>query len=381
MKRRGEAVYLDARRRVLVPATPEEHVRQAVVRYLIRALGVPEDLIWTEESLAHWVDGSRDRVDVVVYDESSRRSFLVVECKAPRVPVTHRGFAQASRYQEVVGAPYMLVTNGHDSEWYQWRPRAKVYEWVEPPKSFEDMVRGEKLEPIRWAPPPRPAFGFTRGRLRSLRDERGAIGEGSPKDHLPFLLELSGLIHLESAAPRIRSVGDWTVRDAGTRYTTFNNHTGGSWAGWYRYFLLEDLQGDSSVVSVSMLGGIKAKNHPRYGNAPGHTFWCVAVDDEEQSHLSLQLDLDRYTRFGNGVAEIWHDGTLTMGRAGRVPREAVLTFIARRAPDLMRDREIRLGSVPTSRRISWRDASALLRNSLRYALLRDEFRAHRKAER
>ena len=40
------------------------------------------------------------------------RPCLLAECKAPDVPLGREVFAQAVRYNSVVAAPYVLITNG-----------------------------------------------------------------------------------------------------------------------------------------------------------------------------------------------------------------------------------------------------------------------------
>ena len=48
---------------------------------------------------------------MVVLD-SSARPLALVECKAPDVAVTRGVFEQATRYNAVVGARYVILTNG-----------------------------------------------------------------------------------------------------------------------------------------------------------------------------------------------------------------------------------------------------------------------------
>ena len=51
------------------------------------------------------------RADVVVTGRDGRPC-LLAECKAPDVPLGREVFAQAVRYNSVVAAPYVLITNG-----------------------------------------------------------------------------------------------------------------------------------------------------------------------------------------------------------------------------------------------------------------------------
>lgn len=105
----GRAVIRDAVRRKYVRLTPEEWVRQHLVRYLTEALGYPLGLLAVEKQFA--ASGGPRRADLVVYGRDGRPR-LIAECKAPEVKLTQAVFDQVSRYNTVALAPHLLVTNG-----------------------------------------------------------------------------------------------------------------------------------------------------------------------------------------------------------------------------------------------------------------------------
>lgn len=92
-----------------VRLTPEEWVRQHTVRYLVEAHDCPPGLIAVEKTFA--LNGLSKRADVVVYDRRGR-PVLVAECKAPTIALQQETFDQAARYNMVLRAPHLLVTNG-----------------------------------------------------------------------------------------------------------------------------------------------------------------------------------------------------------------------------------------------------------------------------
>ncbi len=109
----GRLVILDAVRRKYVRLTPEEWVRQHLVRLLTEALGYPAGLLAVEKKLEA-VGGPR-RADLVAYGRASGgdlRPLLIAECKAPAVKLTQAVFDQVSRYNTVALAPHLVVTNG-----------------------------------------------------------------------------------------------------------------------------------------------------------------------------------------------------------------------------------------------------------------------------
>lgn len=116
---RGEGdkrVIFDPIRRRYVRLNPEEWVRQHFLQYLTRDCGYPSYLIAVE--MAFRFQRMPRRADIVVHDRRGS-PFLMVECKAPGVRIAQASFDQVSRYNRVVGARYLAVTNGR--EHYCWR--------------------------------------------------------------------------------------------------------------------------------------------------------------------------------------------------------------------------------------------------------------------
>lgn len=105
----GKTQIFDFVRRKYVRLTPEEWVRQHLLAYLVHDLGTPAALVAVEAGFTY--QGMAWRADVVAYDRRGR-PLLLAECKAPEVAVRQATFDQAARYNKVVGAPYLVVTNG-----------------------------------------------------------------------------------------------------------------------------------------------------------------------------------------------------------------------------------------------------------------------------
>lgn len=99
----------DNYRRKYVKLTPEEHVRQCFLSYMNNMLGYPQGLTAVEHLVV--INGLRQRADIVVYDKALK-PYLIVECKAPSVPITKEVFMQALRYNTQLGVRYVIVTNG-----------------------------------------------------------------------------------------------------------------------------------------------------------------------------------------------------------------------------------------------------------------------------
>lgn len=101
-------VWCDVRRCWLV-LTPEEWVRRHLVAYLVAACGA--DPLRIVEEYPVPLNGQPQRADVVVVDRQGG-PLLLAECKAPAVAIGAATLDQAVRYNSVVGARYVVLTNG-----------------------------------------------------------------------------------------------------------------------------------------------------------------------------------------------------------------------------------------------------------------------------
>lgn len=106
---RGRTMVFDRVRSIYVVLTPEEWVRRHVVEYLVGGCGAQLRSVVEEYPVN--VNSTAQRADVVVLDAAAR-PLALVECKAPDVRITPDVFAQATRYNAVLGARYVILTNG-----------------------------------------------------------------------------------------------------------------------------------------------------------------------------------------------------------------------------------------------------------------------------
>ena len=105
----GEKYIWDMLRKKWLLLTPEEWVRQHTIAWLIESRGIPALRISQEYPVN--INGQHQRADIVVIDESAK-PYLLVECKAPEVAIDNEVVMQAIRYNAVVQARYILLTNG-----------------------------------------------------------------------------------------------------------------------------------------------------------------------------------------------------------------------------------------------------------------------------
>lgn len=103
----------DPLRRKNVPLTPEERVRQWFISVLGEDMKVPVYKMMSEVGMKYGEGSVRKeyRADIVVYDRNSD-PLMIVECKSPEVELSQAVMDQALRYDMVLGARYVVLTNG-----------------------------------------------------------------------------------------------------------------------------------------------------------------------------------------------------------------------------------------------------------------------------
>jgi hypothetical protein len=116
VQRGSDWEILDRVRRRYVRLTPEEWVRQHLLRTLIHRLGYPQGLIALEPTLK--TPAGPRRPDVVAYDRMNAPC-LIAECKAPSVPLDQSVFEQVAVYNTITRAGLLVVTNGRQH--FCWR--------------------------------------------------------------------------------------------------------------------------------------------------------------------------------------------------------------------------------------------------------------------
>ena len=105
----GEKFIWDSLRGKWLVLTPEEWVRQHTIGWLVTHKGIPALRITQEYPVK--INSLNQRADIVVMNEFAKPHILV-ECKAPDVILDHEVVMQAIRYNSIVGARYILLTNG-----------------------------------------------------------------------------------------------------------------------------------------------------------------------------------------------------------------------------------------------------------------------------
>lgn len=99
----------DTYRKIWIPLTPEEWVRQHILNYLIHSLNYPAGRLSIEFSFRY---GKRMKRADAVFFSINKHPLVLVECKAPDRVLNQAVFSQIAAYAYVLKTPYLLITNG-----------------------------------------------------------------------------------------------------------------------------------------------------------------------------------------------------------------------------------------------------------------------------
>lgn len=105
----NKVLIFDEIRKKFIILTPEECVRQHVIHHLLYELNYPKSHINVEKLIK--INGLTKRYDVVVF-QSNGEILILIECKAPSIAISQATFDQIARYNLVLHANFLMVTNG-----------------------------------------------------------------------------------------------------------------------------------------------------------------------------------------------------------------------------------------------------------------------------
>ncbi|TLP74126.1 type I restriction enzyme HsdR N-terminal domain-containing protein [Maribacter sp. ACAM166] len=124
----NRTLIFDDIRKKFVVLTPEEWVRQHVVRYLLIEKKYPINHINVEKQIK--LNGLIKRYDIVVFN-SNGKLHILIECKAPAIPISQTTFDQIAQYNIKLNANYLMVTNGLSHFYCQTDTQAEKYEFMQ----------------------------------------------------------------------------------------------------------------------------------------------------------------------------------------------------------------------------------------------------------
>lgn len=137
---KGREIF-DPVRKKYVALTPEEWVRQQLVRFLTEERRVPLSLMGVEVVVPF--NRRNLRADVIVYDRCGQ-PLLLAECKAADVKLTSGAFMQLAGYNLTMHVPWLVVSNGVQLYCCMFNAATGQYDFVNDVPVYGEMSK-EKI--------------------------------------------------------------------------------------------------------------------------------------------------------------------------------------------------------------------------------------------
>ncbi|WP_390298681.1 type I restriction enzyme HsdR N-terminal domain-containing protein [Gracilimonas halophila] len=133
-------------------------MRLKLIDFLTMEAGISNSRISFESPVDLPGDKSKSRTDIICYDKDFK-PLLLAECKAPDIKLDEKAAIQVARYNQKIGAPFVLVSNGVLDFWFKIEgPQIIPQEEIPKPFTPDNQVQktlmywqerafiGEKLE-------------------------------------------------------------------------------------------------------------------------------------------------------------------------------------------------------------------------------------------
>ena len=371
--------YIDPIRQRGILITPEETVRQRVISYLQNQIGIPKEAIFVEESLSHIDRELKERVDILIGQQQSgkRKFILLVECKAPGVALEGEPTTQLLQYNTILQAPFVLLTNGYISHLYHFNADTGEFEALRELPLYKEMcasvnIKFANLQPVQWI---RPEYtSLSQPDIIKFYTCEGIIGEGSPKELAPFLLNLAFCLLDETnkvECPFTLS-GCTIINDYGVIPMTTGNAGGGQFSGNYRWFGVFDRYDKRQNVYIGIFG---TGTIPKESSQVIHTDYTTlyfAIEEKGKAISRLQIRLDNCLIPDGEGYRLTHSGVRSRGKI-----QPLIDFVEENAPELIGKQErIVCGWFDKTRNLYLSDhnVAQTIGNAISYLLLRSEYR-------
>ncbi|NAW50106.1 hypothetical protein GNY06_01440 [Elizabethkingia argentiflava] len=98
----------DVLRKKFLLLTPEEWVRQHWIQHFTCLKGYAYSALITEKKIE--INGLTKRIDLLVTEKTMPK--ILIECKAPQIKLSEKTFEQIARYNSVLDANEIILSNG-----------------------------------------------------------------------------------------------------------------------------------------------------------------------------------------------------------------------------------------------------------------------------
>ncbi len=386
VKVNGKNHYFDSHRDMkksgYVQCGPEEYVRQKTIGFLQVRLNVPDNYILCEQPMSEWVKRKRGRADIIVcYTTNAGDTFYplaVVECKSEQIGIDSRAYEQAKKYAEILGAGYVITTNGVDL--CQYKNTGDDFEEVDSLVDYHGMLNNEGviIDPLEVIRCDEAIIDRDTQRIEDYGFEYDILGEDVPVElYEPIVQMADALKDFDHKMPMLKNEFFEIVHDRGFKFRRYGDHSGerSFGRGFYRCLEIKLHNGNHSMIYLGILPTGRTVNDPVYKNSKGCSMLTVAVDNGVRDQIEIELNFNRFMKYDSNKdrAVIWHNGET---RRTGADLNVLKGIIKKKCPRLIRDNTIYLGEIDTSvlLYLENEDFAQFLMNLITFVLIRAEYK-------
>jgi len=332
-------------------------------------------VISVEAHLSHYGVKSKRRADIIIHgadDEGILRPVAIVECKAPGIILGEKAADQITDYCNSLGCDFAMMVNDCESFTYHYDEMRDEYVQIEGLPKYSELLEGKFSEFELGEFPDRISHDKISDFLKENLDEYSPDISNLTEHALAcaaFNL-LEGLLDPRHQLPKKDYDMFTLIEDYGVRTLSYGNAAGGTFSGLYRSFIIE-ANGSTEFVSI---GFSTYTTSARPDDVK--TVLCVAIDNEKESHHSLQLVLDDNVEYSGNKFRFFHHGRIAVSNKGSGRVDELREFVKARRPQLIYDKRFYFGTLTNDRNWDLDDieVASLIENLISYALIRDEYR-------
>lgn len=109
LKKNKDKIFIyDLARKNWFLLTPEEWVRQHWIHYYINIKKYASSALIVEKKLE--LNDVTKRLDLLITEKTLPK--ILIECKAPNIKLSEKTFEQTARYNSIIGAEEIILSNG-----------------------------------------------------------------------------------------------------------------------------------------------------------------------------------------------------------------------------------------------------------------------------
>lgn len=360
-------------RKSYIKYTPEEKVRQAFIQFLIHEKKIPKHKIKVEEYIKSF-ESEIGRIDILILDNEDN-PFIIYECKKENEQLTDEIKKQGLRYffaYNTIGfIGYVLGDFIELNGFHVVNDEIETFEMANHP-DYNELLFGEEFEVIVNDEDTKYCrLNFIGPIEQEIKDkfyEYGIFGKKTDEKFLPFMINFYNWLMDENDVFLSEN-----ITDIGLKYTKYGSAVSSFSAMDYRTFVI-DSNNDKQMFSMAFSSMTSSEN------VQSGTGLIVGVENSNIKHSSLQLRIETSVEINKNIAEIWHNGTITIGKLGAAKRKDLIDYVRLKNSDLVKNNLIYLGSFDFSNDIKSDQTQTKLfvKNIINYCIVRDDFRNMKK---